>query len=213
MFKVRFCYEKKDTAAYISHLDLIRTFQRSFLRAGLPVKYSQGFNPHIEMSIVVPLSTGYDSVCELCDLELTEDSLPEDFVQRLNVQLPAGMKVLSAAQAVRPVGEIAFCSYEITLPAGDAEKMQALFQKPVFVEKRSKRGVKQVNLLDYIPSLSFAEEGEHIICRCTLAAGNDSLNPLYITLALNQAGLIPENGEAHYLRTGILDKKCCIFQQ
>ena len=56
MFKVRFCYEKKGTAAYISHLDLIRTFQRSFLRAGLPVKYSQGFNPHIEMSIVVPLS-------------------------------------------------------------------------------------------------------------------------------------------------------------
>lgn len=213
MFKVRFCYEKKDTAAYISHLDLIRTFQRSFLRAGLPVKYSQGFNPHIEMSIVVPLSTGYDSLCELCDLELTEDSLPEGFAQRLNAQLPAGMKVLSAVQAVRPVGEIAFCSYKITLPAGDAEKMQALFQKPVFVEKRSKRGVRQVDLLDYIPSLSFAEEGEHTVCRCTLAAGNDSLNPLYITLALKQAGLIPENGEAHYLRTGILDKNCCIFQQ
>lgn len=213
MFKVRFCYEKKDTAAYISHLDLIRTFQRSFLRAGLPVKYSQGFNPHIEMSIVVPLSTGYDSVCELCDLELTEDSLPEDFALRLNAQLPAGMRVLSVRQAQRPVGEIAYCAYEITLPEGDCAKMTALFQQPVLLEKRSKRGSRQVNLTDYIRQLSFAPENGRTLCRCVLAAGNDPLNPLYITAALKQAGLIPENGEAHYLRTGILDKNCCIFQQ
>ncbi len=213
MFKVRFCYEKKGTAAYISHLDLIRTFQRSFLRAGLPVKYSQGFNPHIEMSIVVPLSTGYDSDCELCDLELTCDALPEDFAARLNRELPAGMRVLSAGQALRPVGEIACCAYEITLPAGDPAAMAALFRQPLLVEPRSKRGSRQVDLLDYIRSVSFERAGEKTLCRCVLAAGGDPLNPLYLTAALKQAGLIPQEADAHYLRTGILDKNCRIFQQ
>ena len=71
MFKMRILFEKKDDAAYISHLDLMKVLQRSFCRAKLPVKYSEGFNPHICMSILSPLSTGYRSRYELCDLELT----------------------------------------------------------------------------------------------------------------------------------------------
>lgn len=211
MFKMRFCFEKNGAAAYISHLDLMKALQRSFVRAGLPVKYSQGFNPHIEMSIVVPLSTGYETRCDLCDLDLVVDELTENFVESLNAVMPRGMKVLHAGAADRPVREIAYCSYEIILPKGDADAMKTLFEQPVTLEKRSKRGRREVNLQDYIKQLEFAAEGENTVCRCILTAGNDPLNPMYLTQALKNAGLVEEDATAKYIRTGILDENCQIF--
>ena len=211
MFKLRFCFEKNGTSAYISHLDLMKALQRSFVRAGIPVKYSQGFNPHIEMSIVVPLSTGYETRCDLCDLDLVVDELPDNFVESLNAVMPRGMKVLHAGAADRPVREIAYCSYEIILPKGDADAMKTLFEQPVTLEKRSKRGRREVNLQDYIKQLEFAAEGENTVCRCILTAGNDPLNPMYLTQALKNAGLVEEDATAKYIRTGILDENCQIF--
>ncbi len=211
MYKLRFCFEKNGTSAYISHLDLMKALQRSFVRANIPVRYSQGFNPHIEMSIVVPLSTGYETRCDLCDLDLVVDELPENFVEDLNAVMPRGMKALYAGPADRPVREIAYCSYEIVLPAGDAGAMEALFAQPVTLEKRSKRGRREVNLQDYIRQLSFVTEGDKTLCRCVLTAGNDPLNPMYLTLALKNAGLVPEDATAKYIRTGILDENLQIF--
>ena len=78
MFKVRIKFEKNEYSAYISHLDLMNTLQRSLVRAKLPVRYTEGFNPHIYLSILVPLSTGYQSQCELADFDLTTDTLPEE---------------------------------------------------------------------------------------------------------------------------------------
>lgn len=213
MYKLRFCFEKNGPAAYISHLDLMKALQRSFVRAGVPVKYSQGFNPHIEMSIVVPLSTGYETRCDLCDLDLVVDELPENFVDSLNAVMPWGMNVLHAGPADRPVREVACCAYEIVLPAGDTGAMKALFEQPVLLEKRSKRGRKEVDLRDYIKRLDFAVEGENTLCRCVLLAGNDSLNPMYLTQALKNAGLVEPEAVTKYVRTGILDENLEIFWQ
>ncbi len=211
MYKLRFCFEKNGTAAYISHLDLLKALQRSFVRANIPVKYSQGFNPHIEMSIVVPLSTGYETRCDLCDLDLTVDELPRNFVEKLNAVMPRGMKALHAGPADRPVREIAYCGYEIVLPAGDCDAMKGLFRQPVVLEKRSKRGRREVNLQDYIRRLDFVLEGDKTLCRCVLTAGNDPLNPMYLTRALKDAGLVPEDATAKYIRTEILDENLQIF--
>ncbi len=211
MYKLRFCFEKNGTSAYISHLDLMKVLQRSFVRANIPVKYSQGFNPHIEMSIVVPLSTGYETRCDLCDLDLTVDELPKNFVEDLNAVMPRGMKALCAGPADRPVREIVYCAYDVLLPAGDAQAMKALFDEPVMVEKRSKRGRREVNLQDYIKALSVVTEGEQTRLSCVLSAGNDPLNPMYLTQALKNAGLVPEDATAKYIRTGILDENLQIF--
>ena len=213
MFKMRFCFEKNGPAAYMSHLDLMKALQRSFVRAGIPVKYSQGFNPHIEMSIVVPLSTGYETRCDLCDLDLTVDEMPENFVEDLNAVMPRGMRVLHAGAADRPVREIACCAYEVVLPAGDVAAMADLFTRPVLLEKRSKRGRREVDLCEYIKELSFIAEGEKTICRCILSAGNDPLNPMYLTQALKNAGLVPEDAVAKYIRTAVLDENLEIFWQ
>ena len=97
MFNVRIQFEKKGGAAYISHLDLMKTLQRALLRAQLPVKYTEGFNPHIYLSILVPLSTGYQSEYDLCDFGLLLDSCPDDLAERLNRALPQGLREIGRA--------------------------------------------------------------------------------------------------------------------
>ena len=63
----RALFEKTGNARYISHLDLMRVFQRAFKRAGLPLTHTQGFNPRPSVSIALPLSLGVESRCELLD--------------------------------------------------------------------------------------------------------------------------------------------------
>ena len=69
---------------YLSHLDLVRLFIRAFSRANIPVKFSEGFNPHPKFSIGNPLPLGTESLAEYMDIELIEDMDPKEFMQKLN---------------------------------------------------------------------------------------------------------------------------------
>ena len=68
MDKVRLVYEQTGRARWISHLDAMRTLQRILLRAGVPIKYSEGFNPHALISVLMPLSVGTESLCQIADI-------------------------------------------------------------------------------------------------------------------------------------------------
>ena len=70
--KNRLLFSKTGRACYISHLDLMATFQRVFLRAGVPIWQTQGFNKHAYVSIALPLSVGYSSDCEILEFNLDE---------------------------------------------------------------------------------------------------------------------------------------------
>ena len=78
---LRALFEKTGNAAYISHLDLMRVFQRSFKRAGLPLTHTQGFNPRPSVSIALPLSVGVESNCELLDFDLDGDKVANRIVE------------------------------------------------------------------------------------------------------------------------------------
>ena len=91
----RALFEKTGTAVYISHLDLMRLFQRAFKRAGLPLTHTKGFNPRPSVSIALPLSLGVSSRCELLDFDLEGEKIPnEEILEKLNQSLVAGVKVL-----------------------------------------------------------------------------------------------------------------------
>ena len=91
---LRALFEKTGNAAYISHLDLMRLFQRAFKRAGLPLTHTQGYNPRPSVSIAMPLSVGVESVCELLDFDLEGESVPhQQIVERLNKVLVKGYTV------------------------------------------------------------------------------------------------------------------------
>ena len=98
----RILFEKKGNAVWISHLDLMRLFQRAFKRAGLPLTHTQGFNQRPSVSIALPLSVGVESVCELLDFELDgEDVACDEIRRRLNENLVEGIRVLAVCKKGR----------------------------------------------------------------------------------------------------------------
>ncbi len=92
LIKMRAVFEKKDRAKYISHLDLNRCMQRTFKRSGLPVWYTEGFNPHIYITFALPLSLGYESSVEIMDFNMTEEVSEKETADKLNKAMPEGLK-------------------------------------------------------------------------------------------------------------------------
>ena len=112
----RLLFEKTGDAVWISHLDLMRVFQRAFKRAGLPLTHTKGYNPRPSVSIALPLSVGVESVCELLDYELDSMDVPCcEIPQRLNACLIPGVKVLEAYEDGRKLRELTHMEGEITL--------------------------------------------------------------------------------------------------
>lgn len=95
---IRLKFTKGNEVKYISHLDLMRVFQRAIRRTGIPVSYSAGFNPHQEISFGAPLSLGVTSNAEYVDIKLAESMEPEELKQRLNASLPEGIRILDGIQ-------------------------------------------------------------------------------------------------------------------
>ena len=142
MITVRIRFEKTGEAAYISLLDLQRVFHRILKRSGLPVYYTQGFNPHIYLSFACPLSLGQESLCECCEVK-TEAENPQldTWCDVLQPYMPRGIKVLSAQQAQNKVAEIDHASYLVTLPASAAAALDAYnAAENAMVVKKTKRG-------------------------------------------------------------------------
>ena len=192
MSKLRLLFVKEAQASYISHLDLMRTFQRVFPRAGLSLRHSNGFHPHPLISIVLPLPVGQESDCELLDFETVEESNGVGVAQVLNTGMPAGIKVLDCYEIERPVKELSFIRAELELdydngvPAGAVERINALFARDeVLVEKRTKhRDLTEINIRPMIASLALAE-GENKLCAdVTVMAQNPGLNPAFLGAAI-----------------------------
>ena len=186
MPELRLRFEKRGRAAYLSHLDVLRTFQRAFIRAGIPVKHSEGFNPHPKMSIAAPLQLGCESLCEVLDAGILDG--PEDLPAALNPVLPEGLAVLSAAEPVLGVGKIAWAEWELVFDQDCAGEEKLLRSGgPLSVEKKTKRGVGE---LDLAPHLRVkGREGERL--RLLLRAAEPTVNTGDVSRALAGCGLLP----------------------
>ena len=90
--RIRFCRE--EALKFISHLDIMRLWQRAFSRAGIPLAYSEGFSPHPRMSLAAPLAVGVTSEAELMDIFCNQWSSPHSFTATISQQLPTGIKLL-----------------------------------------------------------------------------------------------------------------------
>lgn len=190
----RLLFEKTGDSVWISHLDLMRVFQRAFRRAGLLLKHSQGFNPRAIVSIALPLSVGVDSVCELLDFELEGETQLTGLAVRLNGTLPAGIRVLDVYDSGRRIKELTHLRVRITLeydrgiPGGAAEAIAALFARDSLVmEKRSKRGVSETDILPMIRTYCIsAADANTLLLEAVICAQNPSLNPQMIISAIGQ---------------------------
>ena len=192
MSKLRLLFIKEAQAAYISHLDLMRTFQRVFPRTELEIKHTQGYHPHPILSIVLPLPVGQQSDCELLDFEVTQDADGHGIAEKLNTGMPNGIRVLDCYPAVRPIRELALLTADLELeydngvPDGAVEKLQGLFARPeLVIEKRTKR--KELAEVDIAPMLRSItlRAGEGVIyVTATVQAQNPGLNPQLLEKAI-----------------------------
>jgi len=193
VIKYRFCYAKYGDAKYVSHLDLIRLFSRSFKRAQIPLTYSEGFNPHPKMAIGLPLSVGVTSEGEYMDAE-TERQLSQGDFDRLNSCLPRGLHINGAAELIpgmKKLADIRWATYRVTVSSGilsriDIEAFMA--RTDVIIEKKTKRKTEDTDILPDIMDLSLAgitEDG--VILSMTLSAGPAAnLKPELVLLAMEQ---------------------------
>lgn len=154
MSKLRLKFSKLGMGKYISHLDLLRTFTRAISRANLPVKYSQGFNPHQLISFALPLPIGATSESEFVDINFETEIEPNAVMEKLNLNLPPDIKILSAAAPVHKSNDISAIDYVITINSQNeitSEKTDSFFaQNEILIVKKTKKGEKEVNLKDYI---------------------------------------------------------------
>ncbi len=197
MRKMRLLFKKEGRAAYISHLDTMRTLQRAIARAKINAKHTEGFNPHAYIAIALPLSLGYTSECEMMDFVLLDDMPAFDLIVSLNHVLPEGIKAISAYENGEKVREIASAQYKITMEYDNGIKENYISilsdffaKKPINIMKKSKRGEKEVDITELIRSISISDKDNSIIIDAVLAAGNESLNPELLVRAIKN--YIPE---------------------
>ena len=191
----RILFEKTGNAIYISHLDLMRLFQRAFKRAGLNLKHTQGFSPRAMVSIALPLSVGVESRCEVLDYELVDQALSfEEIRDRLNATMPAGIRVLEAYDSPRKPKDLTHLDIAIRLeydngvPQGAAEAIRALFaREKVIVTKRGKNGPVDQNIVPMIFDLEVNElSDQELELTARVCAQNPSLNPQLMVNAIEK---------------------------
>lgn len=191
----RILFEKTGNAVYISHLDLMRLFQRAFKRAGLNLKHTQGFSPRAMVSIALPLSVGVESRCEVLDYELVDQALSfEEIRDRLNATMPAGIRVLEAYDSPRKPKDLTHLDIAIRLeydngvPQGAAEAIWALFaREEIIVTKRGKNGPVDQNIVPMIFNLEVnGISGQELELTARVCAQNPSLNPQLMVNAIEK---------------------------
>ena len=191
----RALFEKTGNAIYISHLDLMRLFQRAFKRAGLPLTHTQGYNPRPSVSIAMPLSLGVESQCELLDFDLEGEKIPnEEILSRLNENLVSGVKVLQIYDEMTKLKHLAFLDCELTLeydngvPKNAADQIAGLFKLPeVVVEKKGKNGMTEQNIIPMIRSLTVHRRNDQEIeINAVVCCQNPTLNPMQLSAAITK---------------------------
>lgn len=217
----RLLFEKKGRAVWISHLDLMRVFQRAFKRADLPLTHTQGFNPRPSVSIALPLSVGVSSDCELLDFALTDDSFtPEEIKGRLNDCLVEGVRVHQVYSDGKKIRDLSVLNCQVQLeydrgiPDGAVSAIQALFQKEqLFVQKKTKSGIVHQNIIPMIRKLDVFENDVHTITiDAWICCQNPTLNPSQISAAvcLYLPDFAPDFSKCH--RIEIYDTNLNVFR-
>ncbi|MBL7126931.1 MAG: DUF2344 domain-containing protein [Dehalococcoidales bacterium] len=129
MQRLRIKFRRGAEVKYISHLDIMRLWQRALNRAGIALAYSEGFHPHPKISLAVPLAVGVTSEAELMDITLTRQVSPHFFTAAVTQQLPAGFEVLQVLPIAETMpslqSQVRFSEYAVELATEKGEKESA----------------------------------------------------------------------------------------
>ena len=193
--KLRMRFSKTGRAIWLSHLDLMRTMQRAFLRAEYPLKYSEGFNPHAQISILLPLSVGVSSVCELMDFQLKDDVPLAEMPEKLTAVMPEGIVVHEVYLSENKAKHLKWLEISGRLEYDDrdlisiADQLVPFYQRPeIIITRKTKRGEGEMDIVPAIRKLSITlgEERKCITLKAMISAQEPTLNPDHLIAALRQ---------------------------
>ena len=219
MDKIRLRFKKTGRAIYISHLDLMHTMQRGFSRAGYELKYSEGFNPHPILSILLPLSVGCGSVCELMDFKLKQDCTMETLPEELSAVLPEGIEITEAYEPQHKAAELKWLAvdgvfeYDERQASEMAEQLTEFFRKDeILVPKKTKRGMGEFDVKAAIKEISFAPDGDDVKVKAVISAQEPTLNPELLSEALRLHAETIAPDFAKFTRTETYDPEMNVYR-
>ena len=195
---IRVCFFKIGPLSYISHLDLVRTMTKIVVRSGLPLWYTEGFNPKPKLVFAAPLSIGVESEVEFMDIRLTEIVPEEEVVEKLNRVMPPDMQVRFAYYPVTPLSSLGYLTYRITVDSPDVSSdlperiARALAEEKIEIEKKTKSGeMRLVDIKGQIRCVEAAVKDGKLELLATLSADPSAfLNPEYLVSYLRNNGII-----------------------
>jgi len=142
MQRIRVKFSRKEEIKFISHLDIMRLWERALHRADIPLAYSEGFSPHPRLSLAVPLAVGVTSEAELMDIFVSKRVSPHWFSAAASQQLPPGVDILGVYQ-VAP-----------TMPSLQSQVRYAEYRVKVETDKRpedTEAAVSSLLSLEHLP--------------------------------------------------------------
>ena len=204
-------FEKGERIRHIGHLDIQRSVQRGLRRSGLPVAYSNGFNPHILITFASALSTGACGTREIMDVTMAEDVSAEEFLERMNKAMPPEMQ-LSEARVLEQkhpalMASLRAARYDLMIRDPEqAEKLAAaipgmMAKETVMAMRKTKTALKECDIKPLIHELK--NDGQHILATLTLTE-REACKPGMLTEALAREAGIEGDVRMLVTRTGLL---------
>ncbi len=194
--KVRIKFAKSGVMKYVGHLDIMRYFQKAIRRSGLPIKYSEGFNPHQIMSFAAPLGVGITSEGEYLDIELKEEIPCKDILERLQATMVEGMDIRKVSylpeKAQNAMSSLAAASYFLTYKhpeqfvysLDELQKAKEAFYdnaKEISVIKKTKKGERELNLKPLIYDFDITKTEDKISFYLYVSTGStDNIKPEFV---------------------------------
>ena len=214
MRSVRIWFTKKDTAKYISHLDLTRCLIRAFRRTDIPLWYTEGFNPHPHLVFGLSLPLGVEGENEILDIRLDDESYPDErVISELNRVTVPGIKFLKIDAPQQKPLFITSGLYEMCLSSNNGENinntiLSKIDNGNIIIYKKTKKGeVKEINVSQHLSDFSIINNNEDKLSfSFKLPAGNDfTINPIQFKDALI-SDFSPENINWSIVRKKLLIK-------
>ena len=161
----------------------------AFRRAGVVLHHSQGFTPHAYVSMLLPLSVGMESVCELMEYELDGELAVTP--EALNAVLPEGVRVLEVYESSRKARELrrlrALLTLEYDGAVPEPAAITTLLERPEpVVEKRTKRGMAETDIRPMLHAYHVEAAPGALLLTCEVSAQEPSLNPMLLAAAIER---------------------------
>jgi len=222
---VRMKYSKTSAGRFMSHLDLLRTIERIFRRAGLPLAFSEGYNPHPKISFGSALAVGVTSDGEYLDVELREEAPLELLESKLKEVSPSGIRIIELIQLDKReqslTAQINMSGYIVKVPLAQeitADKLEqfissVMAQPSLCIAREGKKGIRQVDIRKGIYRLEGKIECDEMVLFMEVLTGSEgNVRPEEVVEILRKTGEIQLREGMQIHRTGLFVKNDAIIK-